>query len=94
MRSAFKILQKTLIGEYGKPSFTVGPLIDSASVWIMVTKYGRYIGPELYWKFNNGFIALIASKFEDDVTITILYANNKSINEYNKEREIPTKSIF
>ena len=94
IRSDFKKLQKTLISKYGKPSFEVGPLIDSAFVWIQLTKYGRYKGPELYWKFSNGFIALVASKFENDITFTILFSNSKSIEEYNRDREVSTENIF
>ena len=56
----------------------------------MVTKYGKYRGPELYWRFSNGFIALIASRFEDKITLTILYTK-ESIESYNKDREIPVE---
>ena len=87
-------MQKSLISEYGKPSFEICSLIDSAFVWIQITKYGRYKGPELYWKFSNGFIALVASKFENDITFTILFSNSKSIEEYNRDREVSTENIF
>ncbi len=90
----FKELEKSLINEYGKPGFKAGTLIDSDSIWIPVTKYGRYKGPELYWKFKNGFIALIASKFENDITITILFSSSKSIKDYNKENETSTENLF
>ena len=92
-KNDFNKLKDFLITEYNKPDFKAGPSIESDSVWIMVTKYGKYRGPELYWRFNNGFIALVASRFEDKITLTILYTN-ESIQEYNKDREISVKSFF
>ncbi len=79
-----------LIDEYGKPNFRSGLSIDSDSIWIKINDYGKFKGPELFWKFNNGFIGLIASKFEDDITISILYSNDKSIEEYGRDRLIST----
>ena len=90
----FNKLKDFLIAEYDEPDLKAGPLIESDSVWIKVTKYGRYKGPELYWLFSNGFIALVASKFEDEITLTILYTNDKSIEEYNKDREVSVESFF
>ena len=68
----FNKLKGFLIGKYGKPDLRAGLSIESDSIWIKVTDYGKFRGPELYWKFNNGFIGLIASKFEDDITLTVL----------------------
>jgi hypothetical protein len=85
----FNKLRIFLVSGYGNPDFRAGP----DSIWIKVTDYGRFKGPELYWQFNNGFIALIASKFNDEITIIILYSN-RSIEEYNKEREVPSGSFF
>lgn len=92
-KNDFNKLKDFLIDRYSKPNFKVGPLIESDSVWIMVTKYGKYRGPELYWRFSNGFVALIASRFEDKITLTILYTN-ESIKNYNKDREISVESFF
>ena len=93
-KSDFKLLQSNLISDYGEPTIKVKPYIDYDSIWVEVTKYGRYRGPELYWKFNNGFIALIASKFEEDITLVILFSNSKSIEEYNRDREVSTENVF
>jgi hypothetical protein len=90
----FNKLKDFLIAEYSEPDLKAGPLIESDSVWIKVTEYGRYKGPELYWLFSNGFIALVASKFEDEITLTILYTNDKSIEEYNKDREVSVESLL
>ena len=92
-KNDFNTVKNFLITEYNKPDFKAGPSIESDSVWIMVTKYGKYRGPELYWQFNNGFVALIASRFEDRITLAILYTN-ESIQEYNKSREISVESFF
>lgn len=90
IRVDFKKLENFLVDEYGNPNFRAGESIDSDSIWEKVTPYGKFKGPELFWKFNNGFIGLIASKFEDDITITVLYSNDKSIREYGSDRLIST----
>ena len=90
IRGDFKKLEKFLTAEYGKPNFRAGEMIDSDSIWIKINDFGKFKGPELFWKFTNGFIALVASKFEDDITITVLYSNDKSIREYGSDRLIST----
>ncbi len=86
----FNKLERYLTAEYGKPDFRAGRSINSDSVWISVNDYGKFSGPELFWKFDNGFIGLIASKFESDITITVLYSNDKSIEDYGSDRLIST----
>ena len=93
IRDDFKKLENHLIAEYGKPNFRAGESIHSDSIWEKVTPYGKYKGPELFWKFNNGFIGLIASKFENDVTITVLYSNYKSIKDFENDRIISTDNL-
>lgn len=93
-RSNFNKLEDFLIAEYDEPDLKAGPLIESDSVWAKVSEYGRYKGPELYWQFSNGFVALVASKFEDEITLTILYTNNQSIQEYNRDREVSVEGFF
>lgn len=88
-KTNFKILEKFLTNEYGNPNFKAGNSISSDSIWIRITKYGKFKGPELFWKFNDGFIGLIALKFEDDITITVLYSGGRSIEEYGSDRLIP-----
>lgn len=90
IKRTFKKLEKYLSNELGKPNFRAGRLIDSDSIWIKYNDYGKYKGPELFWKFSNGFVGLIASRFEDDITITVLYSNGKSIEEYGSNRLIST----
>ena len=92
-KAEFNKLKKYLIDNYGRPNYKAGRSIDMDSVWIKVTDYGEFKGPELYWKFKNGFIALIASKFDEDITITVLYTNSKSIEEYGKDKLISTDTF-
>ncbi len=93
-KSDFNKLKNFLIADYGMPDFKAGPLIETDSVWIKITEYGSFKGPELYWQFDNGFVALVASKFEDEITLIVLFSNNKSIEEYNKDREIAVENFF
>jgi hypothetical protein len=93
-KNDFNKLKIFLITHYGKPDFRAGPLLESDSIWIKVSEYSNYKGPELYWQFSNGFTALIASKFEDEITITILYSSVKSIEEYNRDREVSVEDFF
>ncbi len=90
----FNKLKSFLINKYGKPDLRAGLSIESDSLWIQVTDYGKFRGPELYWKFKNGFIGLIASKFEEDVTLTVLYSSEKSIENYGKDRLISTEDYI
>jgi len=86
----FNKLKEYLSDEFGKPNFRAGPSINSDSFWIKINDYGKYKGPELFWKFSNGFIGLIAAKFEDDISITVLYSTSNSIEEYGQDRIIST----
>jgi hypothetical protein len=90
-RENFRSLKNYLINEYGKPDFKVGTGTDSSSVWIKENNYGKFRGPEFYWSFKNGFVGLHASKFKDDITITVLYVQGKTIKEFNKENLVPLK---
>ena len=89
-RADFNKLKNYLTGIYDKPDFRAGLPLEQDSVWVKVTDYGKFKGPELYWKFTNGFIGLIASKFEEDITLTILYSCEKSIEDYGKDGLIST----
>ncbi|MFC2133588.1 hypothetical protein ACFLR4_04790 [Bacteroidota bacterium] len=82
----FKDIQLRLKQLYGSPRFRSGPLITSDSLWIPVTLYNTFRGPQLYWKFDNGFIGIISERDEDEVSITVLFVGNRSIEEYLNER--------
>jgi hypothetical protein len=67
---------------YGRPEYRSGPQFASDSIWVKRDNYKSFSGPAFYWKYKNGFIALISSKFEEDITITILYAYDTTIENY------------
>ncbi len=84
-KSDFISLTEYLSKQYGKPDYMAGPLIHSDSVWIKENNYGKFRGPELYWKFKNGFIGLHSSRFRERITTTILFVYGKTIEEYGSE---------
>jgi len=75
-------LLKYLRNQFGKPEYRSGPLYNSDKIWIKENDYGSYFGPSYYWIFKDGFIALLSQKFEDDITISVLFAHNSSIGKY------------
>jgi hypothetical protein len=71
-----------LTHQYGRPEYRSGPQFTSDSIWVKRDNYKSFSGPSFYWKYKNGFIALISNKFGEDITITILYAYNSTIENY------------
>lgn len=41
-------------------------------------------GPEIYWEYYDGFVAIITEKYKEEITISILYAHEKTIRDYGK----------
>ena len=78
----FNKLLDYLTDKYGRPEYRSGPQFTSDSVWVRKDNYKSFSGPAFYWIFKNGFIALISSKFVEDITITIIYAHNSTIENY------------
>lgn len=70
---------------YRKPDYRANRSIASGDIWNKINDYGKYKGPELYWEFENGFIALVAGKFKDEITITVMYVAAGKISDYNTE---------
>jgi hypothetical protein len=75
-------LLKYLSDQFGKPEYRSGPLYNADKIWIKENDYGSYLGPSYYWVFTDGFIALLSQKFEDDITILVLFAHGSSIGRY------------
>ena len=67
---------------YGKPKYWAIRKFGDTPQWIRETDFGTFRGPELFWEFKNGFIAIQSSKFIEEITITVLYVYNQKINEY------------
>lgn len=78
----FISLLKFVIRKYGNPKYRAGPLYNSGDFWVRENNYGMFRGPSLYWKFQNGFIALLSEKQDENITITILFVDGKTIEEY------------
>lgn len=87
----FQTLLTFLENRYGKPGYRSGLNYNSDSVWNKINDYGSYTGPSLYWVFNNGFIGLISEKYKDEITLTILYAFETTIDEYNSQNYVDSK---
>lgn len=68
--------------QYGKPKYWAIRKINDAPLWIKETDLGTFRGPELFWEFDDGFIAIQSSKYIEDITITVLYVYDKKINDY------------
>ncbi len=81
-KSDLLYILKYLSDEFGKPGFRSGPLYIADKIWVKENDYGSYSGPSYYWIFSDGFIALISQKFEDDITISVLFAHGSSIGRY------------
>ncbi|OGU36130.1 MAG: hypothetical protein A2068_12180 [Ignavibacteria bacterium GWB2_35_6b] len=67
---------------YGKPKYWAIRKFDSDRHWVKETDLGTFRGPELFWEFGNGFIAIHSSRFIDEITIKVLYVYNQKISEY------------
>lgn len=85
-KEEFKDIHLRLKKIYGSPRFRSGPLISSDSLWTPITIYNTFRGPQLYWKFENGFIGMIPERDENEISISILFVGNRSIEEYLNER--------
>ena len=87
-KKIFVLLSEYLRKEIGKPDYRSGPLYSSDTLWIKENDYGRFSGPSFYWVFIDGFISLLSQKFEDDITVTVLYAHGSSIENYAKNNGV------
>ena len=67
---------------FGKPAYWAITKFDSKPRWIRQSDLGSFRGPELFWEFDDGFIAMQSSKYIEEITITVLYVHNQKINEY------------
>lgn len=90
-RNDFKALKDFLENQFGTPDYRSGLLYTSDSVWIRISKAGLYTGPSLYWVFNNGFISIISEKFREEISISVLYAYDRTIDAYNAHNLVNLK---
>lgn len=92
-KNNFVHLLEFLTQKYGNPEYRSGPLYTSDTVWVKENDYGRFRGPSFYWVFNGGFIALISKKFEDEITVIVLFSHGSSIEEYTKNIDVELNSF-
>jgi hypothetical protein len=92
-REDFLTLLSFLQNRYGRPGYSSGPFYTSDSVWIKINDLGMFIGPSFYWVFNNGFIGLISQKFKEEITLTILFASDLTVDEYNSKNLVELKNF-
>ena len=75
-------LLEYLTKQFGNPEFKSGLPHTSDTIWVKENDYGSYRGPSFYWVFADGFIAVLSQKFEDNITLSVLYAHGSSIGRY------------
>ena len=91
-RNDFLTLLSFLKIQYGEPGYSSDPIYRSDSVWIKINDFGMFMGPSFYWVFEDGFIGLISEKFKEETTLTILFAFNLTIDEYNSKNLVELKN--
>ncbi len=85
----FNKVKEFYINKLGKPNYWASAYPDSSFQFKNTSEAKQCRGPELYWEYCNGFIGIISEKYEDEITITILYAYNKTIADYGKFLPFP-----
>lgn len=93
-KNNFVHLLEFLTVQYSNPEYRSGPLYTLDTFWIKENNYGRFSGPAFYWVFNDGFISLLSQKFEDDITITVLFVHGSSIENYAKNNGVELSNFF
>lgn len=78
----FLKIKEYFTAQYGKPEYWAIRKFDAKPRWIKESDLGAFRGPELFWEFDDGFIAVQSSKYIEEITITVLYVHNKKISEY------------
>jgi hypothetical protein len=88
----FQSCREKISDEYGKPNSWAVALINQKNIWQKKNNIGLYEGPQLFWLFEEAFIALHSSKFKDKITITVLFSGREGIGDYNAESLIEIKN--
>ena len=84
-REVFQVCREEISEEYGKPNSWAVADIKQESIWKKINDFGLYEGPQLFWLFSKGFIALHTSKFKQKITITVLFSGREGVGDYNVE---------
>jgi hypothetical protein len=89
---AFCLCRDKISEESGNPNSWAIAVISHDNIWHKKNDFGLYEGPQLFWIFEKGFIALHSSKFNDKITITVLFSGREGIGDYNAESLIEIKN--
>ena len=89
----FKKIMEYYISKFGTPFYWANSHPNSVINWRVKSENDLCRGPELYWEYCNGFMGLIAEKYKDEITISILYVYQKTIHEYGKYVIFPYSEI-
>lgn len=81
-KSDFMRLERFIAAQYGNPNSQAFADINSDSLWIKQNEYGLFTGPQLHWKFDDGYIILHSSKAGQKITITVLFLNYTKFRDY------------
>ena len=87
-RGDFLTLLSFLQNRYGNPGYRSGLIYSSDSVWIKIDNFGTYVGPAYYWVFYDGFIGLVSEKSGEEISLTILFVLDLTVDEYNSKNSV------
>lgn len=83
--NVFKLCRDEISKEYGHPHSWAVAEISQDIIWQKKNNSELYDGPQLFWLFTKGFIVLHSSKFNQKITVTILFSGEQGIGDYNSE---------
>jgi len=89
----FESIKNHYINKLGEPNYWASLHPKFVGNWKGDEENGLCRGPEIYWEYCNGFIGIIAEKYKEDITLTVLYVHNKTILDYGKLVTFPYKVI-
>ena len=79
----FEIVKNYYFKQLDYPNYWASSHPNTEINWIG-NENGLCRGPEMYWEYFNGFIAVIAEKFRDEITISRIFVHDKTILDYGK----------
>lgn len=85
----FEKVKTHFINKYDYPIYWANAHPNTNINWTDSDKNGFCRGPEIYWDYVDGFLAIITEKYNEEITITILFAHEKTIKDYGKYVKYP-----
>ena len=90
--TSFEKIKQYYIDKLDHPIYWAGAHPLTKINWVG-NKNGLCRGPEIYWEYFDGFVAIICEKYKEEITISILYVYDKTIADYGKYVTFPYKVI-